>query len=135
MLLHICFVGAVASERGISTLGPPERLSGAAPGRAARRPSQSQRHQRGAGPGLFPSLQLSPRRPLPPQPVQHSQQAVPAHWCVRPAETSSIIPAHFARCVFGLSSAACHACACVLRYLTGAAARLCGAAGSGPRPE
>lgn len=82
MPLHVCLVGTVTTERGISTLGPPERLSGAASGRASRGPSQSQRHQRGAGPGLFPCLQLSPRRPLPPQPVQHSQQAVPTHWCV-----------------------------------------------------
>lgn len=82
MPLHVCLVGTVTTERGISTLGPSERLSGAASGRASRGPSQSQRHQRGAGPGLFPCLQLSPRRPLPPQPVQHSQQAVPTHWCV-----------------------------------------------------
>lgn len=94
MLLHVFFVGTVPSERGISALGPPERLIGAASGRAAGGPSQSQRHQRGAGPGLFPCLQLSPRRPLPPQPVQHTQQAVPAHWCGRPAK-SEILPVFF----------------------------------------
>lgn len=79
-LLRVHPVGAVSSERSIPAPGPPEGLSGAASGGAARGPPQSQCHQRGARPGLVPCLQLSPRRPLPPQPVQHPQQAVPAHW-------------------------------------------------------
>lgn len=78
-LLCVCLVGTVSSERSISAFRPPEGLSGAASGRAARRPPQSQPHQRGARPGFVPCLQRSPRRPLPPQPVQHSQQALPAH--------------------------------------------------------
>lgn len=63
--------GAVSSERGVPAVGPAERLSGPAAHRAARGPSQSQRHQRRARPGLVTGLQLSPWRPLPPQPVQH----------------------------------------------------------------
>lgn len=78
-----CFVGAVSSERGVSAVRPAEGLSGPASGRAARGPSQGQCHQRGAGPGLLPCLQLSPWRPLPPQPVQHPQQALTSHWYVK----------------------------------------------------
>lgn len=79
-LLHVHPVGTVSSERSIPAFRPPEGLSGAASGGAARGPPQSQCHQRGARPGFVPCFQLSPRCPLPPQPVQHSQQAVPAHW-------------------------------------------------------
>ena len=75
-------VGAVSSERGVSAVRPAEGLSGPASGRAAGGPSQSQRHQRGASPGLLPCLQLPPWRPLPPQPVQHPQQALASHWYI-----------------------------------------------------
>jgi len=75
-----CFVGAVSSERGVSAPRPAEGLSGPSSGGAARGPPQSQYHQRGASPGLLPGLQRSPWRPLPPQPVQHAQQALASHW-------------------------------------------------------
>lgn len=78
-----CSVGTVSSERGVSTVRPAEGLSGPASGRAAGGPSQGKRHQRGAGPGLLPCLQLAPRRPLPPQPVQHPQQALTSDWYVK----------------------------------------------------
>lgn len=76
---RVLLAGPVSSQRGVPAAGPAERLSGPASDRVARRPSQSQYHQRGARAGFFSCVQLSPWRPLPAQPVQHPEQAIATH--------------------------------------------------------